>query len=124
MNRHMLTSLISPVISRFALLGILFCAATIGQTQVAKGDEVSNVPGGGQNASVAQSIKRPEFILDMVHHNPGEPKTESAFRDPHHLFRNGYNGQVTISLLEAAVTFDSLDPEIFPKDSPSRHLVS
>jgi hypothetical protein len=123
MNRHMLTSLISPVISRFALLGILFCAATAGQTQVAKGDEVSNVPGAGQNASVAQSIKRPEFILNMVHHNPGEPKTESAFRDPHHLFRNGYNGQVTISLLEAAVTFDSLDPEIFPKDSPSRHWV-
>lgn len=32
---------------------------------------------------------RPEFILDEVGHNPGQPKTESAFRDPKNLERNG-----------------------------------
>jgi hypothetical protein len=65
----------------------------------------------------------PGFLLDMVHHNPGKPKTESLFRDPQNLARMGYNGQVSINHLEAAVTFDSLDPDIFPQGSQSRRWV-
>jgi hypothetical protein len=93
------------------------------RTNGAQGDRVPDDPEVLRKAVVAQPTNRPEFILDMVHHNPGQPKTESAFRDPDNLVRNGYNGQVTISQLEAAVAFDSLDPEILPKDSQSRQWV-
>ena len=32
-----------------------------------------------------------EFIMDMVHNNPGEPRTETIFRNPETLVEYGYN---------------------------------
>lgn len=34
------------------------------------------------------------FLLDLVHHNPGEPPFESRYTDPAFLARLGYNGMV------------------------------
>ena len=65
--------------------------------------------------SFAQEDKSP-YILDMVHHNPGEPFTESIFNDPAYLKSNGYTGQVMndFTFAHAAITFDKLNPAIFP----------
>jgi len=59
------------------------------------------------------------FILDMVHHNPGEPPFESAFLDPAHLIRRGFNGQV-FKHLNCLATFEAAGVEIFPAGGPDR----
>lgn len=60
-----------------------------------------------------------EFILDMVHHNPGEAPFDTRFLDPRVLASYGYNGQV-YKHVNCAVTFDRLDSDIFPAGSESR----
>jgi len=62
------------------------------------------------------------YILDMVHNNPGEPLTVTAFNSPHYLKQKGYNGQVMndFTFAHAAITFDKLNPQIFPQGSKER----
>lgn len=59
------------------------------------------------------------YILDMVHHNPGEPLTKSVFNDPNELAGYGYTGQVMndFTFAHAALTFRKLNPSIFPEGS-------
>lgn len=61
------------------------------------------------------------YILDMVHNNPGEPLTQSAFNDPAFLQKNGYTGQVIndFTFVHAAITYKTLDARIFPEGSAS-----
>lgn len=68
----------------------------------------------------AQSAGLP-YILDMVHNNPGEPLTQSAFNDPAFLKKNGYTGQVIndFTFIHAAITYNTLNPAIFPEGSES-----
>lgn len=54
------------------------------------------------------------ILLDMVHHNPGEPPFESAYTDPAHLASLGYDGQV-FKHLNACVPLGS-----FPSGSGER----
>lgn len=60
-----------------------------------------------------------KFILDMVHHNPGEPPFDSAFLNPEHLVDYGYNGQV-FKHLNCIATFAASGVDIFPKGSRDR----
>ena len=62
------------------------------------------------------------YILDMVHNNPGEALTNSAFNDPLYLANNKFTGQVLndFTFAHAAITFDRLNPAIFPKGSKER----
>ena len=57
-----------------------------------------------------------DFVLDMVHHNPGEPLFDSKFCDPRWLGEFGYNGQV-LKHFNALVRFDAIAPGIFPATS-------
>lgn len=65
------------------------------------------------------------YVLDMVHNNPGEPLTQTRFADPEYLKSYGYNGQVINDFVfaHAAITFDKLNPSIFPKGSKEREWV-
>ncbi|MFP5041037.1 hypothetical protein [Parasediminibacterium sp. JCM 36343] len=65
------------------------------------------------------------YILDMVHNNPGEPLTVTAFNNPAYLKEKGYNGQVMndFTFAHAAITFDKLNPQIFPQGSKERAWV-
>lgn len=49
----------------------------------------------------------------MIHHNPGEAPCETAFSDPKHLKRYGYNGQA-FKHINTIMTFDAVAPGIFP----------
>jgi hypothetical protein len=66
-----------------------------------------------------------QFILDMVHHNPGEPLTNSSFNDPEFLKANGYDGQVIndFTFVHTAITYDKLNRNIFPEGSAERKWV-
>ena len=35
-----------------------------------------------------------QFIMDMVHHNPGEALAKSAFTNPEYVKQSGFNVQV------------------------------
>lgn len=67
------------------------------------------------------SIKK-RFVLDMVHHNPGEEPIESNFNNPQYLANYGYTGQVVndFIFIHSTVTFDKLSKNIFPMGSPER----
>ncbi len=60
-----------------------------------------------------------KFIIDMVHHNPGEPPFNTAFHDPSHLKSYGFNGQV-FKHLNCAVTFAATGIDFFPEGSVER----
>ena len=61
-------------------------------------------------------------LMDMVHHNPGEPFTESKFNDPATLARYGYSAQVVneFQSVHTAITYDGLDERICPPGSEER----
>jgi len=58
------------------------------------------------------------FLIDMVHHNPGEPPFESEFTSPENLARLGYSGQV-FKHVNCAVRFDTLGRNDFAEGTPS-----
>lgn len=59
------------------------------------------------------------FIIDMVHHNPGEPPFETAFLNPEHLAEYGFNGQV-FKHINCVATFAASGVDFFPVGSPDR----
>ena len=68
---------------------------------------------------------RSRYILDMVHHNPGEAPTPTVYEDPATIRRMGYNGKVYF-LFDSptlAVDWQRVDPEVFPAGSEGRRWV-
>ena len=79
-------------------------------------------------AALALSVHGAESraeVMDMVHHNPGEPLTRTAFTDPGTLASYGYDAMVVNEFVfpQCAVTFDSFDRRVFPEGSPERAWV-
>ncbi|MCD8261937.1 MAG: hypothetical protein LUD15_11000 [Bacteroides sp.] len=74
-----------------------------------------------QGQLIAQQEK--PLVLDMVHHNPGEPYTVSAFTDPATLPAYGFNGQVINKFTppHSAITYDTVSPSVFPVGSMERN---
>ncbi len=65
------------------------------------------------------------MMLDMVHHNPGEPLYDTVYTDPAVIKEMGYNGKAYF-LFESptlAITWDSVDKDIFPVGSEGRAWV-
>ena len=60
-----------------------------------------------------------QFVLDMVHHNPGEAPFPTQFLDPKVLDQFGYNGQV-FKHINCALSFDALGTDVFPQGSEDR----
>lgn len=60
-----------------------------------------------------------KFILDMVHHNPGETPVQSRFLDPAHLVDYGFNGQV-FKHINCVATYAASGVDCFPAGSPER----
>lgn len=66
------------------------------------------------------------FIMDMVHHNPGESMTESQFLNPSYLKANKYGAKVFF-LFEAAqfgIDWKNFDPSLFPDETESGRWVA
>lgn len=52
-----------------------------------------------------------EFLMDMVHHNPGEAPFETSFLEPQKLKEYGYNAQV-FKHINTALTLEDYDREL------------
>ncbi len=70
-------------------------------------------------------MKSSKLILDMVHHNPGEARYVSQYLKPTVLAEMGFNGKVffLFDSPSLAITWESVDPEIFPPGSEGRKWV-
>ena len=60
------------------------------------------------------------LLLDMVHHNPGEPRFETKFNQTAFLKTWGYNGQCPKFYVQTAISYDAFDPALMPKNSAER----
>ncbi len=68
---------------------------------------------------------RPPLVMDMVHHNPGEPRYATRFDDPRVLREMGYNARC-FPLFDSptlAIDWADSDPDVFPPGSPGRAWV-
>jgi hypothetical protein len=69
------------------------------------------------------SLERPPaspLVMDMVHHNPGEPRYVTRFDDPRVLREMGYNARC-FPLFDSptlAIDWSGTVPEVFPPGSP------
>ncbi len=59
------------------------------------------------------------YLLDMVHHNPGEPPFATRFSDPAHLRDYGFNGQV-FKHINCVATYAATGVDCFPAGTPER----
>jgi hypothetical protein len=60
-----------------------------------------------------------KHLLDMVHHNPGEPPFRTRFLEPAHLRAYGFNGQV-FKHINCVATYADTGVDCFPAGSPER----
>jgi hypothetical protein len=98
-------------------------AAALGFTGCG-GKAASALPSRGRTEAESDG-RRLHWILDMVQNNPGEPLTRTSFNSARKLAGCGYGGQVIDEFRPptTAVTFDSLDRNIFPAGSSARAWV-
>ena len=75
------------------------------------------------DAAPVDASPRLAFVLDMVHHNPGEPQTQSMFLDPALLKSWGYTGDIPRVFVQCDITYDNYDPTTFPVGSKARAWV-
>ncbi len=75
--------------------------------------------------SGAEDSQQDHYILDMVHHNPGEKLYETAYEKPEVIKKMGFNGKVyyLFDSPTLAINWESVDPEIFPVGSAERAWV-
>ncbi|WP_223552213.1 hypothetical protein [Aestuariivivens sp. NBU2969] len=64
-----------------------------------------------------------EFVLDMVHNNPGEAPTVSMYTNPAFVKSRGYNGMGTQWYVNCAITYDNFEEGIVPEGSEERNWI-
>ena len=64
-----------------------------------------------------------EFVMDMVHDNPGEKPFDTAFRRPEKLIEYGYNTQV-YRYFATAVSFQTMGDDFFDTKEAKEWLVA
>jgi hypothetical protein len=60
------------------------------------------------------------ILLNMVHHNPGEPEFETQYTEPAFLKEKGYTGQVPKIEIQCALTYDRWQDQAIPLRSEER----
>lgn len=58
-----------------------------------------------------------KHLLNMVHHNPGEPLFITKYLRPDYLKRLGFNGEAPRVYIQSAVTYDRYAPGLISPDS-------
>lgn len=74
---------------------------------------------------MSQGVTKLDYIMDMVHHNPGEPLFESIYNRPDVLKRMGYDSKCFF-LFDSptlAINWDDFDKRILPLGTPDREWV-
>ncbi len=67
------------------------------------------------SCQVKENAQRYPVLLNMVHHNPGEPKFKTQYTEPAFLKEKGYTGQVPKIEIQCALTYDRWKNKIIPQ---------
>lgn len=67
--------------------------------------------------------QRYDMLLNLVHHNPGEPLFQSQFTDPNLLKELGYRTQVIKREVQCGVTYDKHPEYAVPYESAEREWI-
>jgi hypothetical protein len=65
--------------------------------------------------------QRYPLLLNMVHHNPGEPEFVTQFTEPAFLKEKGYTGQVPKIEIQCGLTYDRLEDNVIPEKSDENY---
>ena len=68
----------------------------------------------------AADLPRYEYVLNLVHHNPGEPRFVTEFNSPSFLKSLGYTGQIPKLEPQCGLTYDRYERGLVPLHSPER----
>ena len=71
------------------------------------------------NHSKPEEKRYPE-LLNMVHHNPGEPEFVTQFTKPAFLKEKGYTGQVPKMEIQCGLTYDRWKNNVIPEKSDEK----
>ena len=69
---------------------------------------------------VDEGSKRYNVLLNMVHHNPGEPKFETQYTEPAYIKAMGYTGQVPKIEVQCGLTYDAWEDNVVPEKSEEK----
>lgn len=69
------------------------------------------------NKSLSIETKSLDFIMDMVHNNPGEEAFITKYNDPEFLRWAGFNSMVPHWQINCAITYDNFEKDVIPKES-------
>ncbi len=72
---------------------------------------------------VKEDSKRYDVLLNMVYHNPGEPKWETQYTEPAYLKAMGYTGQVPKMEVQCGLTYDFWQDNIIPEKSEEKFWI-
>ena len=71
----------------------------------------------------ANAQGRYKILLNMVHHNPGEPLFQTRFTSPEYLAELGYTGQIPKLEIQCGITYDSWKMGLIPFRSEERFWI-
>ncbi|MFI3292444.1 MAG: hypothetical protein SNG27_05285 [Rikenellaceae bacterium] len=74
----------------------------------------------GSNNTQEHSL---EYIMDMVHRNPGEPLQYSKYYNEEYVKSLGYNSMVSQIYVQCALTYDDFDKGVIPEGSKEREWI-
>ncbi|MEK9613643.1 MAG: hypothetical protein VW080_06935 [Flavobacteriaceae bacterium] len=69
---------------------------------------------------VKEGSKRYDVLLNMVHHNPGEPHFETQYAEPAYIKAMGYTGQVPKIEVQCGLTYDRWKDNVIPEKSDEK----
>lgn len=58
-----------------------------------------------------------DYVLNMVHHNPGEPLFITKYIEPEYLSEIGYNGDCPRLYIQTSITYNDFEPGLISYDS-------
>jgi len=73
--------------------------------------------------NITYSQQRYDILLNMVHHNPGEPQFSTRFTSPEYLQQLGYTGQVPKNEIQCGLTYDDWQENIIPLRTEERFWI-
>ena len=92
------------------LLSFLSC-------KTSKINESSNNEGSVRQQSGSD---RYPLLLNMVHHNPGEPHFETQYTEPAFIKELGYNGQIPKIEIQCGLTYDDYENNVVPEETDEK----
>lgn len=73
--------------------------------------------------TIISSSQSLEYIMDMVHNNPGEKPFTTKYNNPKYIKSQDFNAMVTHWHINCAITYDNVESELVPKGSGERKWI-